>query len=341
MGRAQLLLTQLEEPGQRRQLQIIERAAMDGARTVRRIQEFTRMRRDRPFEPVDLNQVVEEVVEVTRSRWKDDAVARGISYEVRVEPTALPLIAADPSELREVVTNLVLNALDAMPDGGRVTLTTSVDRETVVCAVTDTGIGMTEEVRQRVFDPFFTTKAEKGTGLGLSMAYGIVTRHGGEIEVRSRPWQGSSFSIRLPVARPPATTPASPGDPGPVVPARVLVIDDEENVRQVLAELLMAQGHTVAAHADGRSGLARFHDEPFDVVFTDLGMPGLSGWEVARVVKLRRPATPVVLVTGWSDQMEPDEVRRRGIDFVVAKPFEATTIRRVLGEALAAGGAPP
>jgi CheY-like chemotaxis protein len=209
----------------------------------------------------------------------------------------------------------------------------------VVCAVTDTGIGMTEEVRQRVFDPFFTTKAEKGTGLGLSMAYGIVTRHGGEIDVRSRPWQGSSFSIRLPVARALAAPPARPGDPGPVVPARVLVIDDEENVRQVLAELLMAQGHTVAAHADGRSGLARFHEERFDVVFTDLGMPGLSGWEVARVVKLRRPATPVVLVTGWSDQMEPDEVRLRGIDFVVAKPFGATTIRRVLGEALAARGA--
>jgi GAF domain-containing protein len=336
MGRAQLLLTQTEEPGHRRQLQIIERAAMDGARTVRRIQEFARKRRDRPFEPVDLNQIVEEVVEVTRSRWDDDAVAKGIDYEVRVDPTPLPWVAADPSELREVVTNLVLNALDAMPDGGRVTLTTGVDGETVVCTVTDTGIGMTEEVRQRVFDPFFTTKAEKGTGLGLSVAYGIVTRHGGEIEVRSQPWRGSSFTVRLPVARQTAPPAVVPGGPEPVAPARILVIEDEENVRQVLAELLMAHGHTVVSHADGRSGLARFHDEPFDVVFTDLGMPGLSGWEVARVVKLRRPAVPVVLVTGWSDQMEPEEVRRRGIDFVVAKPFEASTIRRVVSQALAA-----
>ena len=191
-----------------------------------------------------------------------------------------------------MVTNLVLNALDAMPDGGRVTLTTSVDGESVVCTVSDTGIGMTEEVRQRVFDPFFTTKAEKGTGLGLSVAYGIVTRHGGEIEVRSQPWQGSSFSIRLPVARSTARPPVLAEGPGPVVPARVLVIDDEENVRQVLAELLMAQGHAVAAHADGRSGLARFHDEPFDVVFTDLGMPGLSGWEVARRGEAASPRDP-------------------------------------------------
>ncbi len=338
MGRAQLLLTQIEEPGYRRQLQIVERAAMDGARTVRRIQEFTRMRRARPFEPVDLNQVLDEVVEVTRSRWEDEALARGITYDVRAEPTPLPSIAADPSEIREVLTNLVLNALDAMPDGGSVTLRTSADGEYVVCTVTDTGIGMTEEVRQRVFDPFFTTKAEKGTGLGLSVAYGIITRHDGEIEVQSQPWHGSTFTIRLPAVRR-ALAPRSRGEvPAAARSARVLIVEDEESVRQVLAEMLMAQGHTVAAHADGRSGLARFHDEPFDVVFTDLGLPGLSGWEVARLVKVRRPETPVVLVTGWSDQIEPEELHWRGIDFVVAKPFEVEDIRAVLARALARAG---
>jgi signal transduction histidine kinase len=201
MGRAQLLLSHIDEPGQRRQLQIIEQAATDGARTVRRIQEFTRKRRARPFEPVDLNQVVDEVVEVTRSRWKDEALARGVTYEVGVVPTPLPPVAADPSELREVLINLVLNALDAMPAGGRVTLRTAPAGDGVTCEVVDTGGGMTEEVRQRVFDPFFTTKAEKGTGLGLSVAYGIISRHGGDIEVRSAPGAGSTFIIRLPVAR--------------------------------------------------------------------------------------------------------------------------------------------
>jgi CheY-like chemotaxis protein len=257
-----------------------------------------------------------------------------VSYEVRVEPTPLPAVAADASELREVVTNLLFNALDAMPDGGRVTLRTGVGGDTVVCVVSDTGIGMTEEVRQRIFDPFFTTKAEKGTGLGLSVAYGIITRHGGEIEVRSQPWQGSTFTIRLPAAREALRRRQDREVAEPGLRARILVIDDEENVRQVLAESLMAQGHAVAAYADARAGVAGFHEEPFDVVFTDLGMPGLSGWEVARIVKLRRPETSVVLVTGWSDQIDPVEAQWRGVDFVVAKPFEVQEIRSVLSQAL-------
>ncbi|HEV8676520.1 MAG TPA: GAF domain-containing protein [Methylomirabilota bacterium] len=334
MGRAQLLLSQIEEPGQRRQLQIIEQAAIDGARTVRRIQEFTRMRRARPFELVDLNHLVGEVVEVTRSRWKDEALGQGISYEVRVDATPVPMVGADPSELREVLINLVLNALDAMPDGGEIRVRTGVEGEQVVCVVADTGIGMTEAVRQRIFDPFFTTKAEKGTGLGLSVAYGIVTRHGGEIDVRSEPWRGSSFTIRLPVARglperlAKAATAAAPRS------ARILLIDDEEHVRQVLADILSSQGHAVTASADGRAGLSRLHEEPFDLVFTDLGMPGLSGWEVARLAKLRRPEAIVVLVTGWSDLIDADEAQRRGVDYVLAKPFEMESVRAVVGQAL-------
>jgi GAF domain-containing protein/ActR/RegA family two-component response regulator len=334
MGRAQLLLTQVEEPGLRRQLQIVEQAALDGARTVRRIQEFTRMRRARPFEPVDLNQTVDEVVEVTRSRWKDDALGRGIAYDVRVETAPIPPVLADPSEIREVLTNLVLNALDAMPDGGAVTVRTSADGSHVLCAVSDTGIGMTEAVRQRVFDPFFTTKAEKGTGLGLSVAYGIITRHGGEIDVRSEPWRGSTFTIRLPRAlsdekRRPVARAVDPPRPG-----RILLIDDEEAVRQTLADVLMSQGHAVIHCGDGRTGLARLHEEPFDVVFTDLGLPGLSGWEVTRLVKLRHPETPVILVTGWGDQISPEEAQSRGADFLLAKPFELDGVRAVVAEAL-------
>ncbi len=335
MGRAQLLLAQLEDPAQRRQLQIIETAAMDGARTVRRIQEFTRMRRARAFESVDLNQVVEEVVEVTRSRWRDEALAKGVSYEVRVEPTPLPPVAADPSELREVLMNLVFNALDAMPAGGRVTFSTAADGGRVSCVVTDTGVGMTDEVRQRVFDPFFTTKAEKGTGLGLSIAYGIITRHGGSIDVATAPGQGSAFTIRLPVAGAPPGVPPVDAAPGAPRGAKILLIDDEPHVRDVLADLLASQGHAVLACADGRSGLERLRAEPFDLVFTDLGMPGVSGWEVARLARLARPGIPIVLVTGWGDQIDRAEARGRGIDFVVAKPFEANAVKAALAGALA------
>jgi signal transduction histidine kinase/ActR/RegA family two-component response regulator/putative methionine-R-sulfoxide reductase with GAF domain len=334
MGRAQLLLSQVEEPAHRRQLQIVEQAAIDGARTVRRIQEFTRMRRARPFEPVDLNDLMEEVVEVTRSRWKDEALGKGVDYEVRVERTPVPIVAGDPSELREVLINLILNALDAMPDGGQIVLRSGVEGDQVFCTVTDTGIGMTEEVRQRVFDPFFTTKAEKGTGLGLSVAYGIIARHGGAIEVRSEPWRGSTFTLRLPPARGRPRTPPPAAAAVPDRRARILVIDDEENVRQVLADMLVAQGHAVVACADGRAGLSRLHEEPFDLVFTDLGLPGLSGWEVTRLVKMRRPETPVVLVTGWGDQIELADALRRGVSYVLPKPFDVEEIRATVREAL-------
>jgi GAF domain-containing protein/ActR/RegA family two-component response regulator len=340
IGRAQLLLDQVDEPGLRRQLQVIEQAAMDGARTVRRIQEFTRMRRARPFHSVDVNQIAEEVVEVTRSRWRDEAQAQGVTYDIRLEPEPVGPVAGDPSELREALTNLVFNALDAMPRGGRVTVRTAMDGEHVTCTVTDTGVGMTEEVRRRVFDPFFTTKAEKGTGLGLSLVYGIVTRHGGEVDVQSQPGEGSTFIIRLPVGRGiPSGLPAAPLPRA--APARILVIDDEERVRETLVDLLSRQGHTVTACADGRTGLERFRAEPFDLVFTDLGMPRLSGWEVARQVKQCRPQTPVVLVTGWGDQIDPVEARAHGADYLVPKPFQTDEVHAVVARALAGRAATP
>jgi PAS domain S-box-containing protein len=199
LGRAQLLLRQTKDTALQDQLRVIEQVALEGAQTVRRVQEFTRMKRAWPFESVSLNHVVEEAVEATRGRWQDEAQARGIRYEVLVETTPLPPVTGDPSELCEALTNMVSNALDAMPQGGRVRLKTEVKGGHVYAVVTDTGGGMTEEVRQRVFNPFFTTRPELRSGLGLSVVYGIIARHGGEIEVQSQVGQGSTFTIRLPV----------------------------------------------------------------------------------------------------------------------------------------------
>lgn len=334
LGRARLLLDQTEEPELQRQLKVIEKAALDGGQTVRRIQEFTRMRQARAFQPVDLNRVVEEVVEITRSRWKDEAQGKGIGYDIRVETRPIPPVAGDPSDLREALANLVFNALDAMPEGGRVTFQTELQGEHVICAVSDTGTGITEEVRKRVFAPFFTTKGERGTGLGLSIVYGIITRHGGEIEVQSQVGRGSLFTIRLPLGRDISEGPSSAPLARPPRMGKILVIDDEPEFREVLGELLAHQGHAVATSADGRAGLARLQEEAFDLVITDLGMPGLSGWEVVRLVKHRYPATPVALITGWRDRIDPDEARAKGVDFLVAKPFKFEDIIEVVACAL-------
>lgn len=244
----------------------------------------------------------------------------------------------DPSELREALINIVLNALDAMPEGGQLSLRTAVDGDQVVVTAGDSGVGMSEDVRQRIFDPFFTTKGERGTGLGLSVVYGIVTRHGGEIDVQSQLGHGATFTLRFPAAAdvdreaPPRVALRTK------TKGRVLVIDDEKEVADVLGDLLTRDGHTVTVCGDGEAGVARFGEEPFDLVVTDLGMPGISGWEVARLVKAARPGTPVAMVTGWGDRIDPVEAAARGVEFIVAKPFKRDNIREVVAAAL---GAPP
>jgi signal transduction histidine kinase len=335
VGRAQLLRRQVDSPDLRRQLAIIEQVAQDGAQTVRRIQEFARMRRTRPWQHVDVTEVVRAVVEATRPRWSDQAQARGVTYAMRLNLGAVPPVTGDPAELRETFLNLLFNALDAMPQGGTVTFSTAMDLDRVVCSVEDAGVGMSEEVRQRCFEPFFTTKAEQGTGLGLSIAYGIVTRHGGEIEVWSRLGVGSRFTVRLPVGgEVPARVPDAPA-PRPSRSARILVVEDEAAVRGVLVDVLTGQGHDVVACEEGRSALTHMNGPAFDLALVDLSMPGLSGWEVAKALRAAQPQVPIALVTGWGDQIDIGEARTRGIDYLMAKPFNVDDMTRLVAGVLA------
>jgi signal transduction histidine kinase/ActR/RegA family two-component response regulator len=335
IGRAQLLQRQIDAPDLRRQLQIIEHVAQDGAQTVRRIQEFARMRRTRPWQQVDVTEVVREVVEAARPRWSDQAQARAVTYAMRLDLAPVPPVIGDPAELRETFLNLLFNALDAMPQGGSVTFSTRVEDGRIACVIADTGIGMSEAVRQRCFEPFFTTKAEHGTGLGLSIAYGIVTRHGGEIEVWSRPGAGSRFTVRLPIGA--EIPPAAPETPALRVgrSARILVVEDEPAVREVLVDVLQGQGHEIVACADGPSALAHVDGPAFDLALVDLSMPGLSGWEVAKGLRSAHPKIPIALVTGWGDQIDPGEARTRGIDYLMAKPFDVDDMTRLVARILA------
>ena len=270
-----------------------------------------------------------------------------------------PAVAGEPSELREVLTNLILNALDAMSGGGTLHLATQagVVPGEVHLTVRDDGGGMSDEVRVRIFDPFFTTKGVRGVGLGLSVVYGIVQRHGGRIEVTSVPGEGTTMRVALPVAAPglvaaaaPATTRsayghtngtpavASPPAPSAAGPAlRVLVIDDEPGVRSLLADVLRAAGHDVVAVASGREGLAVLEDPPggFDLVLSDLGMPDMSGWDVARAVQALPAAPPVVLVTGWGIQLDDQLLAASGVCEVIAKPFSIEDVLAVAVRAAA------
>jgi len=337
LGRTQLLLTRVEDAEMRRSLELIEQTAQDGAQTVRRIQEFTRVRMDEVLDEVDLNRILHDVVELTRPSWQAQAKARGAMIDVRKELAPEAPVSGSASELREVFTNLVLNATDAMHGGGTLTLTTAIEDDRVIATVSDTGHGMDEQVQARCFDPFFTTKAVKGTGLGLSVAYGIVGRHKGTIEVDSVPHEGTTFRLSFPL-RAGASTPVAAADPaGDAGSFRVLVVDDEPAVLSVLTELLEALGHKAEPALGGEEGLARFktrvakgEDEAPEVVFTDLGMPGVGGWDVAAAVKAAAPDTAVVLVTGWGVQLDVEGARARGVDFLLGKPFTVEDVESTL-----------
>jgi PAS domain S-box-containing protein len=323
LGRTQLLLSRTGDPALVSGLNVIRQAAMDGGEAVRRIQQFSRVREDRAHEPLDLTEIAEEVVEITRGKWKNDAERRGVKVEVRIEAVNAPSILGSRAEIREAMTNLIFNAVDALPRGGRIDVRCRAEAGQAVIEVADDGIGMDEDVRSRMFEPFFTTKGLSGTGLGLSMVYGIVSRHQGTIEVETEVGRGTVVRMRFPVTDR-LERQASPARPEPSrVAARVLVVDDELELLHVLEEALAAAGHVVTAASSGLEGIERFREGAFDVVLTDLGMADVSGWELARTVRQEGSASVVLgLVTGWGATISQEMVVGHGVDFVVAKPFD-------------------
>lgn len=342
LARAQLLKRQLAGHEAVAELEVIEKAAQDGASTVRRLQDFTRVRTDRTFEPIAVVQIAEDCLSLTRGRWRDEAERAGIHYDVTTRFDVVPDVEGQASELREVVTNLILNALDAMPDGGALHVSTRLVTDgtgggtgaQVVLEVKDSGQGMSAEVRARIFDPFFTTKGVRGVGLGLSVAYGIVQRHSGRIEVDSEPGVGTTMRVRLPASGRPSGESHRPA-PAAIqkgmragVTLAVLVIDDEPSVRSLLGDLLRSAGHEVTQVASGKEGIAWLEaGGQCDIVLTDLGMPDVSGWEVASELRSWEKAPPVVLVTGWGIQLDDQLLVESGVKGVIAKPF---TVEEVL-----------
>lgn len=335
LGRTQLLLEKAENPNIRKNLQIIEKAAMDGAETVRGIQEFTRVRADsRLFTKMDINEIIDDVIEFTRTRWKNDAQVRGLNIKVYRDFGEIPLIMGDPSGLREVFTNLIINAIDALPNGGKVHIFSYSDGDKAVVTVSDNGVGMSTDVQKRIFEPFFTTKGKHGNGLGLSMCYGIISRHKGKILVKSREGEGSTFTIRIPINLPGGDQYSLPSSDAGVIPAKILIIDDDEPMRSVLSDILVQSGCHVDGVGSGKDGIESFISDKYDIVISDLGMEGMSGWGVARFVKERSPLTIVALITGWGTQLDEDEIRNRGVDFVVSKPFRIEEVRRLVNQAM-------
>jgi signal transduction histidine kinase/DNA-binding response OmpR family regulator len=326
MGRAQVVLRRLQgRPVDlervRSDIETIRKVSEQTAATIRRIQDYTGGRRDLSETPVDINAVVRDAVDITRPKWMETYGARSRQIEVRLDLKDVPPIAGIVHDVTQVVGNLIFNAVDAMPEGGVLTFRTHRDDERVVLEVEDTGVGMTADVQARLFEPFFTTK-ENGQGLGASIIYGIVSRHRGDITVKSEPDKGTVFKVRFPQAPPDlAVSPVRTDPPsGEGKGLRVLLVEDETLVRETFAEALAALGHEVEAFASGTEALTALRNVPFHVVITDLAMPEMSGFDVARQVKEVKRDLPVILLSGWLMQQDDAAVRESGVDYVLAKP---------------------
>lgn len=345
LGYSSLLINQPEKLNDpeavQNQLKVINTAAEDAAAVVSRLKEFYRSRDEHEqFETIDLNALASQVVSLTQAKWKDQALARGVTIQVHTNLSNVPPVMGIASQLREALMNLVLNAVDAMPEGGNIAIETQAEAGHVMLEVSDTGAGMTEEVRQRCLDPFFTTKGSHGTGMGLAMVYGIVQRHRGKMDIKTQLGRGTSFNLQFPVTSPSPAEVNGPKDvQGSVDHLRVLVVDDEPMILELFKEYLESDGHVVSTAANGRQAADMFSSGTFDVVLTDQAMPEMSGDQLAIAVKQLSPATPVVLVTGFGAIMLATDEKLSGVDLVLGKPVGFPELRQAI--ALVTGSAEP
>jgi PAS domain S-box-containing protein len=332
LGNTQLLLYSAQDEETREILKTIEKVARDSAQTVKRLQEFTRKRPRQELFKLDMNSIIQDVVEITRPKWKDEAQGKGIQIEIVSHLGDVPDTAGNASEMREVITNIIFNAIEAMPMGGKIEIRSFREKENIHVRIADTGIGMDETTKKKIFEPFFTTKPFSNTGLGLSMSYGIIKRFGGEIEVESRVGGGTTFTLILPVTLEGAEEKIPDSEIKKAKAARILVIDDEKTVRDVLAKMLSHANHKVTVATNGEEGVRLFNEQKFDMVLTDLGMPGMSGWEVCRSIKQINSSTPVGMITGWGLEVDQDRKEEAGLDFIITKPFDFNRVVKEVSE---------
>jgi signal transduction histidine kinase len=313
--------------------------AMAGAATTQRVQEFSGQRRDRDFEPVALPALVAAATADLRAR-----VPAGIRVDLDLGAPGLSdnaLVLGTAAELGELLRELVDNALQASTEPGAIALSLAVDGTDVTLVVRDAGDGMSPIVRRRAFDPFFTTRP-RAQGLGLSVAWGIVRRHGGVIDLDSRIGHGTTVRVRLPLAAG-ATNPYAPSPAADVAGSgrRVLLVEDDADNREAMSTLLSLSGYDVTAADCGAAGISAFLPGRFDLVLTDLGLPDLDGWEVAGAIKRAAPTIPIALITGWGLNLDSGEIRRRGVDLLIKKPLDPRGFVKQIDELVQAGGRTP
>ncbi len=321
----------------------IQDASQRAAEIVRRIKDYTHSDLEGPNETFDLNNLIQEAVDLTQPLWKNLPDSR--KYEVRVISSGHSLVRGRPTEIYEVVINLIKNALEAMAEGGVLTIATSEEQDKVHLKVSDTGHGISDKNLSRIFEPFFTTKGFQSSGLGLASSYGIIKKHQGEIKVASLPGFGTTFTAILPRAEEPAHTGLVPKGPDLLAKLRFLMIDDEVNVLKAMEMFFDDTDVEIVTSPSAAGGLELYRAGSFDVVLCDLGMDDMDGWEVGKQIKHfclqeRRQKTPFLIYTGWNKQFCREKLEESGVDRVVLKPISCEELLRILKESTESGDSP-
>jgi len=349
LGNAQLLergVGRYKEKEIKERLGIIAQTAYEGGETVRRLQHFTRREvSEEEFTQLNLNEIVKSAISSTSPRWKDELEKEGVTSKIKEELEDIPLILGNRSEMMEVLTNLIFNSVEAMKEGGEVTIKTEAKNDYVYLYFSDTGEGIPRRIQNKIFDPFFTTKGPKASGLGLSVSYGIIKRHRGDMKVESKRKEGATFTINLPIPKGAPLKEEKPKELKKVPSKKILIIDDEEGVRDILGRILEDEGHRVVLEESSMEALDKLKqdnsdltlsgfEDKFDLVLTDLGMPEMSGWELAKEVKKIDPDMPVGLITGWALAPSKEKMKTEGVDFVLPKPFDYSKVVREVNSTL-------
>ncbi len=313
-------------------LQVMSEAVHNARKSIKHLAGIYRVHQERASGAVDINRVIERVISLLEPRWKNEARARGVKIDVRSDLQSVPSVAVDESDIQDVITNLLMNSIEAMPDGGTITISTYADKAFVTLDVRDTGRGMTDEVHRRCLEPFYTTKSVAGTGMGLTIVHSVVQVHKGTLKIETAPGKGVRVVIKLPVwsemLRKQKTVENVRLDNSRM---SILLVDDDPLSLKVLAGNLSFYGYDVTPVTSGQEALARFKERQFDVIIADKAMPGMDGVALAGAVKELSPGTPVIMLTGYADVMKEEGDIPAVIDYLLSKP----TTMEDLGRALA------
>ncbi len=335
LGNLELALLDQVPPETRKFIETAKKSAQDAASRVSLLQRFAINKTGQAeHEPISIKDIIEDSIAQTRTLWKDDAQKEGLTFDIRTDCQESVTVRGNRGDLRSVLYNIIKNSIQAMPQGGTVEIRTRSDGKKAYLSIADTGMGMDEETAKKIFQPFFTTKGfEQGKGLGMSGVFTIIKEHRGDICVkRTLPGHGTEIELTLPCCEPETVREVKRKEYSGV--ARVLLVDDEAMIREIMQELVANMGHQIDVASSGREALDFLATGRYDLLITDIGMPYMSGWQLAEQIKGVYPDMKVAVVTGWGDSVDAAQKTHHGVGYVLGKPVGREQLKNLIGEVL-------